>query len=293
MSASGPESLNAAAEGLRRRQRRHIVDVLIQERAPTLLGHPLLGPVGRGALYPLLGYREAVRIADAIAGLDGVSAMALLSRELTLDVSVEGADLVPADGPVLVVSNHPTGIADGVVVFDALRELRPDLMLFANRDAIRVAPGFEDLVIPVEWVPGKRTRARTRETLAATQGAFGAGRALVMFPSGRLAFMDDGALRERPWLPTAVGLARRHGVPIVPMHIEGRNSRLFYLFSRVSDQLRDITLFHEVLNKRGRAYRVRFGERIAPEQLTGDPVRLTARLQAHVEAGLTAPFSGY
>lgn len=293
MSASGPESLSKTAEGLLQRQRRHIVDQLIQERAPTLLGHPLFGPIGRGALYPLLGYRDAVRIADAVAPLDGVSAMTLLSRELALDVRIEGGDQVPADGPVLIVSNHPTGIADGVVVFDALCNLRPDLLMFANRDAIRIAPGLEDLVIPVEWVPGQRTRARTRETLAGTRRALGTGRALVMFPSGRLAFMADGVLRERPWLPTAVGLARRHGVPIVPMYIEGRNSRLFYLFSRISDQLRDITLFHEVLNKRGTGYRVRFAEAIAPDQLEGDPVALTARLQAHVEAGLTGPFSAY
>lgn len=290
MSASGPESLTTTAERLTQRQRRHIVDALIEERAPGLLGHQLLGPLGRGLLYPLLGYRDAVRVADAIAPLDGASAMRLLSRELMLDIQVEGAEHVPASGAVLVVSNHPTGIADGVVAFDALGGLRPDLMVFANRDAIRVAPGIEDLVIPVEWVAGKRTRARTRETLAGTRRAFAARRALLMFPSGRLAFMERGTLRERPWLSTAVGLARRHGVPILPMYIEGRNSRLFYMFSRISDQLRDVTLFHELLNKRRGDYRVRFAEPIPPEQLAADPARLTERLQAHVEAGLTAPF---
>lgn len=290
MSASGPESLTATAERLARQDQRHIIDVLIHERAPGLLGHPLLGPLGRSLLYPLLGYRDAVRVADAIAPLGGVAAMRHLSRELTLDVTVEGGECVPGEGSVLVVSNHPTGIADGVVAFDAFASLRPDLMMFANRDAIRIAPGFADLMIPVEWVRGRRTRARTRETLEGTRRAFRERRALLMFPSGRLAFMDGGRLRERPWLSTAIGLARRHGVPILPMHIKGRNSRLFYLFSRVSDQLRDITLFHELLNKRNSSYRVRFAEPIATEQLVGDPERLTARLQAHVEGGLTIPF---
>ncbi|HSG92005.1 MAG TPA: 1-acyl-sn-glycerol-3-phosphate acyltransferase [Pseudomonadales bacterium] len=290
MNTSGPGSLTATGRHPAETDARHIVDVLIQERAPGLLGRRFLGAAGRRLLYPLLGYREAVRIADEVAVRDGLAAMRFVSRELALQVDVQDDVHVPRRGAALLVSNHPTGIADGIVVHDAITPLREDLMIFANRDAIRISAGFADLMIPVEWMEGRRTRARTRETLQITQQAFRDERLVVMFPSGRLAYRDDGRLRERAWLPTAVSLARRHGVPIVPMHIEGRNSALFYLFSRLSDQLRDITLFHEVLNKRGTRYGVRFAAPIPAAQLDGDAEALTARLQAHVESRFTVPF---
>jgi putative hemolysin len=290
MTTSGSRALLAALRSVPTEER-HIIDQLIQERAENLLGRPLLGALGRSVLYPLLGYRDAVRVADTMASLRGFAAMGFLSRELQLDVQVENAEVLPAGGAAMIVGNHPTGIADGVVVFDTLAARRPDFTMFANRDAIRVAPTLADLIIPVEWVADRRSRARTRETLAETQRAFRSERLVVMFPSGRLAYMDDGRLRERPWMATAVSLARRHGIPVIPMHIAGRNSDLFYLFSRVSEQLRDITLFHEVLNKRGTTYRVRFGAPIAPEALDGDAEAVTARLQAHVESRFEVPFA--
>ena len=291
MTSSGSRALVAALRSVPLRER-HIIDQLIQERAETLLARPFVGALGRAVLYPLLGYRDAVRVADTMASLRGFEAMAFLSRELELDVQVENAAALPASGAALLVGNHPTGIADGVVLFDALSSRRPDFTMFANRDALRVAPTLSDLVIPVEWLPDRRSRERLRETLRETQRAIRAERLLAMFPSGRLAHVRDGVLRERPWLPTAVSLARRHGVPVVPMHIDGRNSGLFYLFSRLSTQLRDITLFHEVLNKRGTCYRVAFGEPIPAERLAGDAEAVTARLQAHVESRFEIPFPG-
>ena len=47
-------------------------------------------------------------------------------------------------------------------------------------------------------------------------------------------------------------LARRFSAPIVPLHIRARNSWLFYALSQLSHELRDITLFHELLNKEDR-----------------------------------------
>ena len=49
----------------------------------------------------------------------------------------------------VIVSNHPTGIADGIVVWRALAARRPDLFIFANADALRVLPRLADVLAPV------------------------------------------------------------------------------------------------------------------------------------------------
>lgn len=261
----------------------HIVDVLIAERAPRLTASPLW-PAVRPVLYAILDYARAREMADAIADLPGRAALDYCSRLLDLDVSALNLDRVPASGRCVVVCNHPTGIADGVAVYDALKRVRDDLIFFANADALRVAPRLAEVLIPVEWVEAKRTREKTRATLQAARDAFEAERCVVIFPAGRLARAgEDGQITDPPWAPTAVSLARRHGAPIVPIHVSGPNSRLFHLFDRVSEELRDVTLFHELLNKRGRAFRLTVGPPIPPGRLDIDAPRATYGLKAYVE----------
>ncbi|MDP3382401.1 MAG: 1-acyl-sn-glycerol-3-phosphate acyltransferase, partial [Phenylobacterium sp.] len=161
-----------------RRRHDHIVDVLIAERAPALSRH-LTWPLLRPALYGLLDYAKARRMADAIAPLPGQEALERVSGLLDVRLSVNGLERLPKQGRVVVNANHPTGIADGVAVYDAFKARRPDLCFYANSDAHRVAPGFSEVLIPVEWVEEKRTRERTRLTLQRTREAMEAERALV------------------------------------------------------------------------------------------------------------------
>jgi hypothetical protein len=171
----------------------------------------------------------------------------------------------PGQRALHVVANHPTGIADGIAVFDAIRARGADAVFFANADALRVSPRLGEAVIPVEWVVAKRTREKTRATLAAAKEAFEAERCVVMFPAGRLSRVaPDGSVTDPEWAPTAASLARKYAAPIVPIHVAGPNSTLFHLFDRVSKELRDITLFHELLNKKRKAFQLKVGKPIPP-----------------------------
>jgi putative hemolysin len=261
----------------------HIVDQLIEERAERLRRRPWLWRSLRPLLYPLLGYRSAVDMADAIAPLSGEAAFRYLSDTLRLDVQTTGLASVPREGLAVITPNHPSGIADGIAVYDALRQVRSDISFFANRDALRVCPGMADLVVPVEWMEARRDHARNRETVRHLSRAFRDQRLIVIFPSGRLARPTPGGLVERPWLPSAFSLAIKHRAPVLPMHIEGCNSWLYYLFYAIHHELRDMTLFRELLNKRGLRYRIRIGEPFVPD---GDPRALSESVRRFVIGAL-------
>ncbi|MFN7055433.1 1-acyl-sn-glycerol-3-phosphate acyltransferase [Hyphomonas sp.] len=263
----------------------HIVDVLIEERCPKLRGSPAW-PVARPLLYSMLGYRKARAMADELIALPGRESFDRLSRQLAFDLTVSGIERLPAKGRCIVAANHPTGLADGVAVWDLLKKVRDDIVFFANADAIRVNPRFEDVIIPVEWVVEKRSPAKTRETLKRAAEAFAQEKCVVIFPSGRLAYREAGRLLEKDWFPTVVGLARKQEAPIVPLNLDARNSALYYLFCDLSNELRDITLFNELLNKRGSKFRMTFGETIPPDRLAGDPAALTEALKHHVAYSL-------
>lgn len=258
----------------------HIVDQLIAERGEKLVSSrawPLVKPL----LYRILHYGEAVRMADEIAPLAGQAAMEYVSGLLDLGLDISGLENIPTSGCFIITANHPTGIADGVAVYDALRKVRSDIAIFTNRDAVRVNPRLADFLIPVEWREELRNHTRTKETLKLSSRAFREERAVVIFPSGRIAYWKDGRLNERPWQPSAVTLARRQNVPILPVHVQARNSGLFYWFANWNTELRDMTVFHELLNKKGKTFRIAFGRPISPDRLAGDPAELTLKLQAH------------
>ena len=261
---------------------KHIVDVLIEERSRGLHSNKLVWPFVRAFFFPLLRYREAIRMSDQIRDLSASEIFDHMSALLTLDLRVSGQESIPKEGTVIFVANHPTGIADGIVVHDILSPVRTDAVYLANRDAIRVAAGLDQMVIPVEWVDEKRSRERSRETFRALVSAFRDQRAIVIFPSGRLARMENKTLIERPWTVTAVNLARKYDAPIVPIHIEGRNSGLFYFLWHLSLELKDMTLFHELLNKKGQRYDVAIGAPIVPSDLRGDAQQATDSLRSYL-----------
>ena len=141
---------------------------------------------------------------------------------------------------------------------------------------------FEEVLIPVEWVEAKRTREKTRTTLQLTREALEAERCLAIFPAGRLARREpDGTLADPEWMSSAVSIARKYEAPVVPIHVAGPWSALFHFFHGFSTELRDITLFHELLNKKSNRFEFTVGNMIQPDQLAGDPIDVTKALERH------------
>lgn len=279
--SQGRDAAQFDAVGWRKQIDKHIVDVLLEERAPRLVRSPMW-PLLRSPLFALLGYRRAREIADEIADLDGRTALAFVSSLLRLNVVARGLERIPRNGRCVLVANHPTGIADGVALADALVEVRSDACFFANADALRVCPGFIDALIPVEWKAEMRTMEKTRLTLRMAQRAFAEERAVVIFPAGAPARRINGVIQEPPWERSAVTLARKQHATLLPVHIRGPFSFYYHAFDLVSRELRNITLFRELLNKAGRTYELTFGPAVQASALPADADLTTRRLRVYV-----------
>jgi putative hemolysin len=246
------------------------LDPLIAERAPWLFSGRPRDAAARRLLMRLLGYDRTLAVATAMRDLPAETILATMGEMIARDAQVEGLGNLPRDGAAMIVCNHPTGIADGIVLWHLISAIRPDLYFYANRDILRVLPQMDGRIAPVEWRKHLRTHEKTRATMDFTRAAIAAGRMGVIFPSGRLAQRIGLSLHERPWMPSAAMIARKFALPVVPVHIRARNSALFYLFDLIHPTLRDITLFHEVLNKARQPFRLTIGRPIPPESL---PVR--------------------
>ncbi|MBU3030213.1 1-acyl-sn-glycerol-3-phosphate acyltransferase [Paracoccus sp. XHP0099] len=265
------------------------LDPLIAERAPWLYSDRPHHRIARRLMMGLLRYPRTIELGAEFRDLPTPEILRRMTALIVRDVRVEGMEHLPATGPALIVSNHPTGIADGIVLHAVLAPLRDDLFIYANHDMIRVLPQTEDLIAPVEWRLEKRSHAKTRATMDYTRRALEAGRIGLIFPSGRLAKRRGLRLHERPWMASAAMIARKFEVPVIPLNIRARNSALFYLLDAIHPTLRDVTLFNEVLNKAGQPYRITIGRPIDPASLPRSSEEAIIALR---EAAISLPAPG-
>ena len=255
------------------------IDPLIVERAPWLANASLTARLARPALDRVLGYDEVLALARQFEGEQTSAIMAQMADRLCKMVEIGGLGNIPRFGPALVVANHPTGLADGIILHSLLARVRNDTYIFANSDILRILPQMRSIIAPVEWRIEKRSHAKTRETMAYVSEATAAGRLGVIFPSGRLAQRRGLRLHERPWMASAAMLARKFDLPVIPVNIQARNSLLYYISDAIHPTLRDITLFHETLNKDRQPFRVTVGEPISPSALPSDAKKGIALLR--------------
>ncbi|SDD75133.1 Putative hemolysin [Paracoccus isoporae] len=250
-----------------RNEMQHRLDPLIEERAPWLFSGRLHHRVARRILMQMLGYPRTLDLGAEFRDRSTADIFRHMDRLIIRDLEVSGLDHIPKTGPALIVANHPTGIADGIVLYSLIGRVRPDLFIYTNQDILRVLPQLQDMIVPVEWRTEKRSHAKTRATMEQTRAWLAEDRIGLIFPSGRLAKRRGMTLHERPWMASAAMIARKMGVPVIPLRIRARNSILFYLFDAIHPTLRDVTLFHEVLNKAGQQYQITVGAPVSPASL--------------------------
>lgn len=121
------------------------LDPLIEERAPWLFSGRLHHDLARRLLMRMLGYPRTLDLGGEFRDTSTAGIFARMEQMIIRDLEVAGLEHIPKDGPALIVANHPTGIADGVVLYSLIGRVRPDLFIYTNQDILRVLPQLEDL----------------------------------------------------------------------------------------------------------------------------------------------------
>lgn len=221
-------------------------------------------------------------------------AAALDRLDVTLDVTPAPSTVFPETGAAIVVANHPLGILDGLVLCRLVSQVRPDFHILVNRVLCR-GDRIGHHFLPIDF---SGSRAAQRQNVRSIKRAFDclhAGSVLVVFPAGGVATASRpfGPVVELPWKPLLGRLVRKRKVPVVPVYVDGHNSRLFQLASQVSLTLRLSLLLHETLRKTGERLTVRLGHPIPYDALAplGDRQAL-ARYLRTVTLGLAAEKDG-
>jgi putative hemolysin len=220
---------------------------------------------------------------------------ALATLNVSPDVASDELRHIPSSGPLVVVANHPLGAIDGLLVMSLLSRVRSDIKLLGN-SLLRYIPALRPYLLQVDVFGGARSAGRNGVALRQSMRWLEGGGCLLVFPAGEVAHhaTTGGQTLDSPWRTTAAELAARAGASVVPVFIEGRNSRLFHAAGRIHPLLRTALLPREMLAMRGRTIPVRIGQPVLREEIARlpDGDARTRGLRARVDALATPPVAG-
>ncbi len=177
-------------------------------------------------------------------------------------------DDIPKKGPVVIVSNHPFGILDGLLLGYILSKTRKDFKIIANR-VFRKAKDLDKVVLPISFEDNREGNLQNINTRNEAIRFLKAGGIVGIFPGGTVA--TSAKLFSRPldpfWKRFTSKLILKSDATVVPIFFGGTNSRLFQIASHMSYNLRMALLIREFGLKVDRKVDIAIGKKISSKYL--------------------------
>ncbi len=170
---------------------------------------------------------------------------------------------IPEKGPLVIVSNHPFGGIEGVVLAHLAASARPDVKILGNHLLNHIAE-MRPWVIAVNPFGGKKAARENIAPMRACLQWLKQGGALVVFPSGTVSHFQlrRKRIEDPPWNENVAALIRHSRAAVLPVFVEGRNSSLFQAAGLLHPCLRTFFLPREMVKKMRSVIRLRAGNPI-------------------------------
>jgi putative hemolysin len=207
---------------------------------------------------------------------------------IRIDTPAEEIARIPKSGPVVVVSNHPSGLVDGMIMAELVNRVRSDFKIL-TRSLLTGIPEVEQFMIPVPFPHEDNARELGLEMREHTMAHLKAGGVIILFPAGKVACSESwfGPAIEAEWNVFTHKMIQRSGATILPMYFPGQNSRAYQVANRLSATLRQSLLLHEIKRTLFKPQRPFIGEPIPASVLKdweGNPRGFLAWLREHTLA---------
>ncbi|WP_342321975.1 GNAT family N-acyltransferase [Kosakonia sp. BYX6] len=221
--------------------------------------HARPAPWQKRLLKRLFYEQEFQQFAAKHRHLKGLDMVEQVLEHLQIRCAVPTHDLeqIPEHGPLVIISNHPTGTLDGLALMYAVSRVRRDVKVVTNRMLAHLEP-LSSLFIPVDNMGG-RTR---KSSLQQMENHLQAGGVLIFFPAGEVSRVTRKGIRDKSWHAGFIKLANKFRAPLLPTWIDAHNSALFYASAMVSETLPLLLLMQQMFRRRDSNLPIKIGQRI-------------------------------
>ena len=167
---------------------------------------------------------------------------------------------VPKTGGIIVAANHPLGGLDGMALIKAVGDVRKDVRFVVN-DVLDNLKNYGDVFVGVNKITSTSARS-----LRVMEGVLASEDAVIFFPAGLVSRKQKGSIKDLPWKKSFVTQAIDHKREIVPVFIEGQNSKFFYRFANfrknigIKANIEMLFLPDEMFKQKGQTIKIHFGK---------------------------------
>ena len=164
-----------------------------------------------------------------IGDKQGVDFMQGVVDVLDIKVEVTGEENLPEPGtPYMFVCNHPLGGVDVVSVASVVGKHYPEGLKIPANDFLLLLTGIKDMLIPVNKIGGQ-----SRSLSEKINQAYASDVQLMFFPAGKVSRKNNGVIADEEWKKNFVAKSIEYKRNIVPIRIDAKNSRFFYIVAKL------------------------------------------------------------
>jgi len=194
--------------------------------------------------------------------------------DFSYTVSNREKERIPPRGRVVIVANHPIGSLDGLALLKLVGEVRRDVKAVANDLLLTLEP-MQNLLLPVDAFNGKTGK----ENLRAIEKHLENDGAIIIFPAGEVSRFSPGGIKDGQWRGGFLRFANKTKSPVLPIHIDAKNSIFFYTLSLLARPLSTLWLIREMFKQSNNCIRLRIGRIIEPLAWKNLPIDDKARVK--------------
>jgi len=181
-----------------------------------------------------------------------------------IEMTAADRSKLPRSGAVVCIANHPTGFREGIGLGAVLEGVRPDSRTLSHEWFRRFPKMAAGMFLVDPHSRCARARRAASGTVRDAAAHVRSGGMLTVYPAGEVARYDfrNRRVSDPEWRSGVARIVRKTRATVIPIHIEGRNSKLFYLLSAIHPRLGAALLMRETLAQRGKTLRVTVGDPI-------------------------------
>lgn len=183
--------------------------------------------------------------------------------EFGVEIETIGIENVPKSGGIVIASNHPLGGLDALAMMHKLSSVRRDMRFIVN-DILLSFKNLKELFIPVN----KHGKSGI-ESVKMINAQFASDELTLVFPAGLVSRKQDGGvIRDLEWKKSFISKAKQYHRDIIPVYVEGCNSKFFYNLSRwrmrlgIKANIEMFYLMDEMYKQKGKKITIHFGKPI-------------------------------
>ena len=237
-----------------------------------------------GLAYGYLRLGKINRLFDGAADYQGreFADHLLENMNISIDVAPEQLENVPKEGGFIMVSNHPFGAIEGVMLLSAIAKVRPDFKVMANFILSHI-PNLKECFFAVN--PFEKN-TEWKSSVGGIKGSIqhiAGGNGLGIFPAGEVSrYHGHDYPEDLPWSTSIARIIKNAGVPVIPVFWQGRNSKWFYAVDKIHPMLGTARLTKDLINKHDQCIKLQIGKPILPAEVEAyeDPKDLAAYLRS-------------